>query len=397
MKLTDTFIRRVNGNEKVQKHSDGGGLFLYVTPTGKKSWRLAYRFAGKQKLLVIGPYPAVSLKEAREQREAAKKLLVDNVDPSTAKQTAKVLAADAARNSFETVAREWLEKYSGSWVPHYKATVQGRLEQNIFPSLGKRPIKSISAPELLAVLRRIEGQSLTTAHRAMRECGRIFRYAIATGRGERDIAADLRGALTPQTDTHYATITEPKAIGTLLRALDSYTGRFPVCCALRLGPLVFVRSKELAEAEWSEFDLEKAEWRIPAARMKMKQTHIVPLSRQALAILHELHAFSGQERFVFPGHSQEPHINKATLVTALRRMGYGKDQMSFHSFRSMASTLLNEQGYNRDWVERQLAHSERNGVRAAYNYAEYLPERRRMLQEWADYLDGLREQTKTEE
>ncbi len=391
MKLTDVFIRRVSGNGKVQKHSDGGGLFLYVTPEGKKSWRMAYRFAGKQKLLVIGPYPAIGLKEARDRREDAKKLLVDHIDPSAAKQTAKIMAAEASRNSFEAVAREWLDKYSGTWTPHYAETIKSRLESNIFPALGKRPIKAISAPELLAVLRKVEGNSLTTAHRAMRECGRIFRYAIATGRGERDVAADLRGALTPFVDKHYATITEPKAVGKLLRDLEAHKGRFSVQCALRLGPLVFVRANELTGAEWPEIDLDKAEWRIPASRMKMKQVHIVPLSRQALAIFRELHAFSGHDRYVFPGWSKkDPHMHKGTLVIALRRMGYIKEDMSFHSFRSLASTLLNEQGYNRDWIERQLAHSERDGVRAAYNYAEYLPERRRMLQEWADYLDKLK-------
>ena len=391
MKLTDVGIRRANGNGKVQKLSDGGGLFLYVTPTGKKSWRLAYRFGGKQKLLVIGPYPAIGLKEARERREEAKKLLVGNIDPSGAKRAAKTAAVQAAMNSFEAVAREWLDKYSGSWVPHYTAVIKSRMEAHLFPAIGKRPISAITAPELLVLLRRIESQSVTTAHRALRESGRIFRYAIATGRAERDVAADLRGALTPEPVNHHASITEPEEIGALLRALDTHSGRYAVQCALRLAPLVFVRAGELAGAEWPEIDLDKAEWRIPAARMKMRQVHIVPLSRQALAILRELHEFSGGGQYVFPGWSKnDPHMHKGTLVVAIRRMGYTKEQMTFHGFRSIASTLLNEQGYNRDWIERQLAHSERNGVRAAYNYAEYLPERRRMMQEWADYLEGLK-------
>ena len=396
MKLSDTFIRRVNGNGAVQKHSDGGGLFLYVTPEGKKSWRLAYRFVGKQKLLVIGPYPAISLKEARERREAAKKLLVDNIDPSTAKQAAKAAAAGAVKNSFEAVAREWLEKYSNTWVPAYKKTLVYRLENNIFPFLGKRPIKTIIAPELLTVLRKVEARgSITTAHRAMRECARIFRYAIATGRAERDVAADLRGALVPPPKNNFAAITDPKAVGAFLNALEGYRGTFPVQCALRLAPLVFVRASELAQAEWSEFDLKAAEWRIPAAKMKMRQVHIVPLSRQALTIINDLKAFSGQGRFLFPGRKKaDPRMNGDTLVSALRRMGYSKEEMTFHGFRSMASTLLNEKGYNRDWIERQLAHCERNGVRAAYNYAEYLPERRAMMQDYADYLDILRDKAR---
>lgn len=397
MKLSDLFVRKANGNGKVQKHSDGGGLFLYVTPEGKKSWRLAYRFVGKQKLLVIGPYPTISLKEARERRDSAKKLLLDNIDPSAAKQAAKAAAVDAARDSFEAVAREWIEKFSASWTPVYRTTMLCRLENKIFPYIGKRPIKTVTAPELLAVLRRVEKDSVEVAHRVMRECGRIFRYAIATGRAERDVAADLRGALAPEPKNHFATITDPKGVGKLLNTLDNYIGTYAVGCALRLGPLLFVRARELAWAEWSEFDLDGAEWRIPAARMKMKQVHIVPLSRQAVAILRELHAFSGKGRFLFPGQNEkEPRINSCTLVLGLHRMGYGKGTMTFHGFRSMASTLLNERGYNRDWIERQLAHCERNGVRAAYNYAEYLPERRKMMQDWADILDELREKERKE-
>lgn len=404
MKLTDTFAKRKQGNGKVQKHSDGGGLFLYITPEGKKSWRLAYRFMGKQKLLVIGPYPAISLKEARERRENAKKLLVDNIDPSTAKQEAKAVAASAAKNSFEALAREWVEKYSGDWTASYKQHVLHRLEDMVFPSIGKRPVKSITAPELLAVLRKIEGRgAVTVAHLAMRECGRVFRYAIATGRAERDVAADLRGAITPmRTTKHFASVTDSKTVGTLLNDLEKHKGSFEVLCALRLAPLVFVRAKELAGAEWSHFDLEAAEWRIPAEIMKMRQMHIVPLSRQAVAILRELHALTGHGRYLFPSgrhrSKANPHapMKSITFVAALRRLGYSKDEMTFHGFRSMASTILHERGYNRDWIERQLAHAERNGVRASYNHAEYLPERRKMMQDWADYLTGLKEKAMRE-
>ena len=395
MKLADTFVKTRKGNGKVQKHTDGGGLSLYITPEGKKSWRLGYRFMGKQKLLVIGPYPTISLKEARERREEAKKLLLDNIDPSSAKQEAKVIAANAAKNLFQIIAMEWLDKYSVKWTKAYKNHILRRMEKYIFPPLGKRPIKSITAPELLEALRRAEDRGAGfMAHQALNECGRIFRYAIATGRAERDIAADLRGALTPRMYTHFAAITEPKAIGKLLHTLDEYKGTFPLRCALRLSPLVFVRPNELAWAEWKEINFETNEWRIPAERMKMRQVHIVPLARQAVEILQEIHKFSGEGRFVFPARGRvedDKPINRISLVRALRVAGYSKDEMTQHGFRAMASTMLNELGYNRDWIERQLAHGDRNGVRAAYNYAEYLPERRRMMAEWADYLDTLRD------
>lgn len=399
MKLTDTFVKRKQGNGKVQKHSDGGGLFLYITPTGSKSWRLAYRFMGKQKLLAIGPYPAISLKEARERREAAKKLLVDNIDPSTAKQEAKVAVAAAQKNSFEAIAREWLEKHSGAWSQGYKYRVVLRLEKEIFPVIGKRPIKSITAPELLTLLRKIEGRNVASvAHKVRNDCGAIFRYAIATGRGERDVAADLRGAVKPMPPVrHFSTITDPAGIGKLLCALDDFICSFQMRCALRLAPLVFVRPKELGEAEWAHFNLDLAEWRIPAEKMKMRQMHIVPLSRQAVSILRELFPLTGSRRYLFPGRwDLNTHMHSLSFVTNLRRMGYSPEEMSFHGFRGMASTVLNELGYNRDWIERQLAHVERNGVRASYNHAEYLPERRKMMQDWSDYLDELRARAQQE-
>lgn len=393
MKLADTFIRHVAANGKVQKHSDGGGLFLYVTPTGKKSWRLAYRFAGKQKLLSLGPYPSVSLREAREKREDAKKLLREHIDPSEARRQAREAAAEAARNSFEDVAREWYAKYSTKWVPSYQKAVIRILEENLFPSVGTRPINAITPRELLTVLRRVEERgALTIAHKALRDTGRIFRYAVVTGRAEHDIAADLRGALAPAVNGHHAAITDPAAVGELLRKIYAYEGNFFISRALRLAPLVFVRGNELIRAEWAEINLETAEWRIPAERMKMRQIHIVPLSRQALAIFRELHEKSGGGRFVFPGSraGNDGPMYRGGPLRVLRQIGCATGEHTFHGFRSMASTLLNELGYNPDWIERQLAHCERNGVRAAYNYAEYLPERRRMVQEYADYLDNLR-------
>ena len=393
MKLTDTFIRHVTANGKVQKHSDGGGLFLYVTPTGKKSWRLAYRFAGRQKLISLGPYPSVSLREAREKREDAKKLLREHIDPSQARRQAREAAAEAARNSFEDVAREWYAKYSPKWVPSYRKTVIRILEENLFPYVGKRPINAITPRELLTVLRRVEERdALTIAHKALRDTGRIYRYAVVTGRAEHDIAADLRGALAPAANGHHAAITDPAAVGELLRNIYAYEGNFFISRALRLAPLVFVRGNELIRAEWAEVNLEAAEWRIPAERMKMRQIHIVPLSRQALTIFQELHEKSGDGRFVFPGSraGNDGPMYRGGPLRVLRQIGCATGEHTFHGFRSMASTLLNELGYNSDWIERQLAHCERNGVRAAYNYAEYLPERRRMIQEYADYLDNLR-------
>ncbi|WP_302580227.1 integrase arm-type DNA-binding domain-containing protein [uncultured Desulfovibrio sp.] len=393
MKLADTFIRHVVANGKVQKHSDGGGLFLYVTPTGKKSWRLAYRFAGRQKLISLGPYPSVSLREAREKREDAKKLLREHIDPSQARRQAREAAAEAARNSFEDVAREWYVKYSTKWVPSYRKTVIRILEENLFPYVGKRPINAITSRELLTVLRRVEERdALTIAHKALRDTGRIFRYAVVTGRAEHDIAADLRGALAPAANGHHAAITDPAGVGELLRNIYAYEGNFFISRALRLAPLVFVRGNELIRAEWAEVNLETAEWRIPAERMKMRQIHIVPLSHQALAIFQELHEKSGDGRFVFPGSraGNDGPMYRGGPLRVLRQIGCATGEHTFHGFRSMASTLLNELGYNSDWIERQLAHCERNGVRAAYNYAEYLPERRRMVQEYADYLDNLR-------
>ena len=394
MKLTDTFVKRRQSNGKVQKHSDGGGLFLYITPEGKKSWRLAYRFLGKQKLLVIGPYPEISLKDARDRRTEAKKLLVDNIDPSSAKQAAKAAAAEAAKSSFAIVCHEWIENYSNKWAPSTTSNATWLMEKYVIPSLGKRPIKSITAPELLVVLRKVESRTVETAHRLRTLCGRVFRYAIATGRAERDVAADLLGALTPHKDGHFATITDPKAFGKLLYEIDAYNrSGILVHSALKLMPYVFVRSNELLRAEWTEFNFDEAEWRIPAGRMKMRRMHIVPLARQPMAILRELREFSGNGQYLFPCKwKTSPTLHNRSLIFTLRAIGYDKMQMSIHGFRAAAATILNEQGYNRDWIERQLAHAERNSIRAAYNYAEYLPERRKMMQKWADYITKLKKE-----
>jgi integrase len=392
MKLTDTFLRGIRATGKARKISDGGGLHLYVSPVGGKLWRMGYRYEGRQKTLSFGAYPAVSLKDARQKRDEAKEQLASGIDPGAHKKAVKAAVRAGAGNTFEIVAREWFDKHKGFWVKHHGDKIRARLEKDIFPLVGGKPVNEVSAPALLEALRRIEARgALETARRILQNCGQIFRYAIATGRAERDPAADLRGALTPVKSVGLAGIKEPKDIGALLRNIDAYPGEI-VRAGLRMAPYVFVRPGELRRAEWTEFSLEAAEWRIPAARMKMRQQHIVPLAKQVMSILEDLRRFTGDSRYLFPSmRAKTAPISDVTLLAGLRRMGYDSKTMTVHGFRSMASTLLNEQGYNRDWIERQLAHGERNGIRAAYNYAEYLPERRRMMQEWADYLDKLRE------
>lgn len=390
MPLTDPTIRNAKADTKPVKLFDGAGLFLLVTPAGGKWWRFKYRFGGKEKLLSLGTYPQVSLKEAREKRDDAKKLLRNHIDPSLERQAVKI--AESGQGSFEAVAREWFKKMSTVWVPRHAETIIRRLESHIFPQLGQNPINEVTAPELLAMLRKLEAQgTVETAHRVKQICGQVFRYAIATGRAERDPAADLRGALTPAKPKRMASITDPKGAAGLLRAIDGYQGSFVTASALKLAPLVFVRPGELRQAEWSEIDLEAAEWRIPADKMKMKSPHIVPLSRQAITILREIHQLTGNGKYVFPSlRTGSRPMSNNTVNAALRRMGFSKEEMTGHGFRSMASTLLNEQGWNRDAIERQLAHAERNKVRAAYNFAEFLPDRRKMMQSWANYLDSLK-------
>jgi integrase len=386
--LTDNAIRSAKPREKPYKLFDERGLFMLVTPTGARWWRLKFRAAGKEKLLLLGVYPDVSLKLARERRDELRRELASGVDPSAKRKVERAATAD----SFEAVAREWFGKFSANWADTHSDKIIRRLENDIFPWLGSRPVAQITPPELLACLRRIESRgALDTAHRAHQNCGQIFRYAVATGRAERDPASDLRGALPPVNGGHFATITDSAGIGALLRAIDGYEGTFVARCALRLAPLVFVRPGELRAAEWSEFDLDKAEWRIPAERMKARVVHIVPLSTQAIALLQELQPSTGSGRYVFPSlRTPARPMSENTINAALRRLGYSGDQMTGHGFRSMASTLLNEQGWNRDAIERQLAHGERDEVRAAYNYAQHLPERRKMMQSWSDFLDGLR-------
>ncbi len=392
MALTDTKIRTLKPKEKPYKQADERGLFLLINPTGSKYWRFKYRFNGKEKLLSLGIYPDLSLADARDKRDEARKLLAKEIDPGLAKQTAKRTNRIATENSFEAIGREWHLKVSPQWDPNHAKTILRRLEKDVFPWLGKRPIAEITSPELLSMLRRIESRGAAEATRKIyQSCGQIFRYAIATGRAERNPAPDLKGALQPVRKRHFASITDPQEIGKLLNTINDYQGSFITRCALCLAPLVFVRPGELRKAEWSEINLEKAEWQIPAAKMKMRTKHIVTLSTQAIAIIKELQPLTGEGKYLFPSvRSHMRPMSENTVTASLRRLGYTKEEMTGHGFRSMASTLLNEQGWNRDAIERQLTHAERNSVRAAYNYAEHLPERRKMMQAWADYLDELK-------
>jgi integrase len=391
MPLTDTTIRNAKPGEKPVRLFDGGGLYVEVSPTGGKWWRLKYRFDGKEKRLSLGVYPDVSLKDARDRRDASRKLLADGIDPSENRKAIKSARADRAANSFEMVAREWFVKYSASWAASHGDRTIRRFERDIFPWIGGQPIAEVSAPELLAMVRRIENRgALETAHRALGNCGQVFRYAVATGRALRDPCGDLRGALPPVKGEHFAATTEPKRVAELLRAMDSYEGTLTVRCALRLNPLVFVRPGELRKAEWADIDLDAAEWRYTVT--KTGTPHIVPLSSQAVEILRELRPLTGRGRFVFPSarNNARPMSDNAILA-AMRRMGIGKEEMSGHGFRAVARTILDEVlGVRPDYIEHQLAHAVRDPNGRAYNRTAYLPERQKMMQQWADYLDKLK-------
>lgn len=390
--LTVTQVRNAKPAPKAQRLFDGGGLYLEVTPSGGRYWRWKYRFSGKEKLLALGVFPAVSLAEARQARDEAKKMQSTGVDPGAVRQAKKRVETLANENTFETVAREWLGLQEKKLSPATFAKAKWTLETLVFPWLGAVPVADITPPELLSVLRRIESRGANeTAHRTKARCGQVFRYAIATGRATRDPSSDLRGALAPVISKSRAAITDPLKIGDLLRAIEAYPGGLIVRCALKISPMVFLRPGELRHAEWSEFDLENAEWRIPGKKMKMRVEHIVPLSKQAVQVLKEIEPFTGKRRYVFPSlRSPDRPMSANTINVSLRLLGFDKDTMTGHGFRALASTRLNEMGWAPDVIERQLAHAERNRVRAAYNRAQYLPERRKMMQAWADYLDSLK-------
>ena len=391
MPLTDTAIRNAKPGKTLVKLSDGGGLYLLIQPNGSKLWRLGYRFNGKQKTLAFGIYPTVSLAEARAQRDAAKIHREDGLDPSVLRKIQK----RSSVITFRLIAEELLDKMQREGRAPATLTKTRWLLEFAFAMIGERPIGKVTAFELLDTLRKIEARGhYETARRLRSTCGMVFRYAIATGRAERDPSVDLRGALTTPTVKHRAAILDPNGIGALLRAIDGFDGQPTTRAALRLAPLVFVRPGELRHAEWMEIDLETAEWVIPAEKMKMRRPHRVPLSRQSLAALRELKSITGECRWLFPSvRTVKQPISENTLNAALRRLGYGSDQMTAHGFRAMAATRLNEMGkWNADAIERQLAHQEPNSVRRAYTHgAEYWIERVAMMQAWADYLDELRE------
>jgi integrase len=393
MALTNVRIKRLKPEKKAYKVFDGRGLYMEISPSGGRLWRLKYRFEGREKRLALGVYPEVTLAEAREKREAARKLLAQGIDPTDAKK-AKKAQETAQEETLEVIAREWHQRFYSTWTPGHAARIMTVLETDVFPWIGSRPIKEVNAPELLAVARRVEARgALESAHRLIGNCGMVFRYAVATGRAERDPSGDLRGALPPAQVKNHPTITDPVEIGKLLRAMDGYEGSFIVRCALRLAPLVFVRPGELRHAEWAEFSLEDENpvWKIPGEKMKMRRPHIVPLSRQAVEIVKELQPLTGSGKYLFPSErTRSRPMSENTVNAALRRLGYSKEELTGHGFRAMASTLLNEAGWAGDIIEAQLSHAEKSKVRRAYNRAEYLPERKKMMQFWSDFLDGLR-------
>lgn len=391
MPLSNTTILNAKSVEKAYVLTDERGLSIQIQPSGGKWWRFRYRFNGTAKMISFGVYPDVGLKDARERRDAARKLLADGVDPGEHRKAVKASKIERAANSFEVIGREWFEQKRLTWVASHADKIIRRLENDVFPWLGGKAIAEITAPEVLTVLRRIEGRgTLDTAHRAGGNCSQIFRYAIATGRAERDPVPDLRGALPPARGGNFAAITEPAKVAELLRAIDGFRGTFVVKSALLLAPLLFVRPGELRKAEWVGFDLEKAEWGYFVT--KTKTDHLVPLASQAVAILKELHALTGHGRYVFPGRDPQKAMSEAAVNAALRRMGYDtKEEITGHGFRVMARTILHEELHQKpEAIEHQLVHTVPDANGTAYNRTKFLKERRAMMQLWADYLEKLK-------
>ena len=391
MNLTNLAVKNAKPSDKIRRLFDGRGLYLEVSPSGGKWWRLKYRFGGKEKRLSLGVYPDISLQKARQRREDMRQMVSDGIDPGENRKAQKKATRSKESNSFEVIAREWFEKYSTNWAQESIRKGLRGLERDIFPWIGGLPVGEISSVKLLEVLRLIEGRgAIETAHRMLGTCGRIFRYAIATGRTENNPAINLRGALPPVKGGHFAAVTEPQKAGEILRTLDGYEGSLIVRCALRLAPLLFVRPGELRQAEWKDIDLEKGEWKYLV--QKTKTLHIVPLSQQAIQILQEIKPLTGHGCYVFPSArtNTRPMSDNAPLA-AMRRMGIPKEEMSVHGFRAMARTILDEVlGFRPDFIEHQLAHAVRDPNGRAYNRTAHLPERKEMMQKWADYLDELK-------
>ena len=395
MALTNTAIQNAKPSEKSYKIYDTDGLFMQVTPAGGKWWRFKYRFEGKEKLLSLGTYPEVSLKQARDKRDDARKLIAnDQIDPSDNRQKIKAEKKLSSANSFELVAREWWATHMRNKAESHKDKVIRRFELYLFPWIGDAPIADITAPQLLQVVKRIENlNKLETAHRALQTAGQVFRYAVQTGRAIRDVTYDLKGALPATTTKHMAAFTDPKDISELLRAIDGFNGTVTVQCALKLSPLVFVRPSELRQAKWNDIDLEAGEWRYVVS--KTKTDHLVPLSKQAIEILREMQPLSGHREYVFPGgHSPLRPMSEAAVNAALKRMGYDTQrQITGHGFRAMARTILHERlNIDPHIIEHQLAHSVSDTLGSAYNRTRFIEQRKTMMQQWADYLDQLKNQ-----
>jgi integrase len=392
MALSNTAIINAKAADKSYKMYDTDGLFLQVTPQGGKWWRLKYRFDGKEKLLSLGTYPDISLSQARQKREDSKKLLAIDIDPSESRKQAKADNKLNTENSFELVAREWWQSHMKNKADSHKEKVIRRFELYLFPWIGKKPISSITAPQMLETLRRIEKQNkVETAHRTLQTAGQVFRYAVQTGRAVRDVTADLKGALPATTVKHMAAFTEPKDVAELLRALDAFNGTLTVQCAIKLAPLVFVRPSELRMAKWSDIDLDAGTWQYLVS--KTKTDHIVPLSRQAIEILNEIHPVSGHGVYVFQGgHSPLKPMSESAINAALKRMGYDTQKdITGHGFRAMARTILHERlNIDPAIIEHQLAHKVPDTLGSAYNRTKFIEQRKLMMQSWADYLDELK-------
>jgi integrase len=391
MALTDTGIRATKPTDKARKLADEKGLYLLIQPTGGKLWRFDYRFADKRKTMAIGTFPDTGLRLARDKRDEARKLLAQGIDPCGERKQAKHERRNAQACTFEIVARDWMRIKGAEWTATYAGKTKSALERHAFPAIGPRPIAELTAPDLLAMLRAIEKRgTVDMAHRVQQHCGAIFRYAVSDGKAKSDPTPSLKGALSTVKQEHYAALTDPSDYAQLLRDIDNYRGEVTTKAAMQMLALTFQRTKEVRFAEWSQFDFDAALWRIPGEIMKMREAHIVPLSKQAIAVLAGLRPLTGSGRLVFPSTtSKDRPISENTVTYALARMGY-RGRMTGHGFRSAASTMLNEQGFRQDVIERQLAHNERNAVRAAYNRAEYLPERKAMMQQWADYIDKIK-------
>ena len=403
--LTDVTVRNAKPTDKDKRLNDGGGLYLLIKPNGAKWWRFDYTIGGKRKTLSIGVYPATGLADARRKAQEVRNQNANGIDPSDTRKEAKAVQRQTIENekridaglsavdSFEFVALEWYDKRMLTKSESHQKRTLSLLERDLFPWLGNRPIADIKAPELLALLQRIENRNaIETAHRALQTSGQVFRYAEVTGRVDRDISQALKGALSNADKGHFSSLTDPQQVAPLLRAIDSYSGTFSVKSALQLAPLVFVRPNELRSAEWEHIDLDAKEWRYLVT--KTKTPHIVPLSTQAIEILTKLHELTGKGRFVFPS-ARTPNGSRAmsdmALLAGLRRMGFDKSEMSVYGFRAMARTILDEVlGFRPDFIEHQLAHSVRDPNGRAYNRTSHLPECHKMMQDWADYLDSLK-------